>query len=52
LFRLMGNRGEAEDLVQEAFLKLFRHAFAKRPLAKNPFKKEQNIGAWLYREGT
>lgn len=51
LFRLVGSRGEAEDLVQEAFLKLYRHAFKKRPIAVNPFKsdKEQNISAWLYR---
>jgi RNA polymerase sigma-70 factor (ECF subfamily) len=51
LFRLVGNRGEAEDLVQEAFLKLYRHAFKDRPLAQNPFRKEkeQNISAWLYR---
>jgi RNA polymerase sigma-70 factor (ECF subfamily) len=54
LFRLVGNRGEAEDLSQEAFLKLYRHAFAKRPLGKNPFKsgQEQNISAWLYRVAT
>jgi RNA polymerase sigma-70 factor (ECF subfamily) len=51
LFRLVGNRGEAEDLSQEAFLKLYRHAFAQRALQKNPFRseKEQNISAWLYR---
>ena len=51
LFRLVGSRGEAEDLSQEAFLKLYRHAFSKRPLGKNPFKsgQEQNISAWLYR---
>jgi RNA polymerase sigma-70 factor (ECF subfamily) len=46
LFRLVGSRGEAEDLLQEAFLKLHRHAFS---LNKNPFRKEQNISAWLYR---
>lgn len=46
LFRLVGSRGEAEDLLQEAFLRLHRHAFS---LSKNPFKKEQNISAWLYR---
>ena len=54
LFRLVGNRGEAEDLSQEAFLKLYRHAFTKRPLGKNLFKSEQgqNISAWLYRVAT
>lgn len=51
LFRLVGSRDEAEDLSQEAFLKLYRHAFAQRSLPKNPFRneKEQNISAWLYR---
>jgi RNA polymerase sigma-70 factor (ECF subfamily) len=51
LFRLVGNRGEAEDLSQEAFLKLYRHAFKKRPLAKTLFKgrQKENISAWLYR---
>ena len=54
LFRLVGSRGEAEDLTQEAFLKLYRHAYAKRPLGKNPFNagQEQNISAWLYRVAT
>jgi len=54
LFRLVGNRVEAEDLTQEAFLKLYRHAFSKRPFAKpkpGP-AKEQNISAWLYRVAT
>ena len=51
LFRLMGNRGEAEDLSQEAFLKLYRHAFRQRPAAKSFFKgrQKENISAWLYR---
>jgi RNA polymerase sigma-70 factor (ECF subfamily) len=56
LFRLVGSRGEAEDLTQEAFLKLYRHAFAKRPLGKNPINAgcaaEHNISAWLYRVAT
>jgi RNA polymerase sigma-70 factor (ECF subfamily) len=54
LFRLVGNRVEAEDLTQEAFLKLYRHAFSKRPFTK-PKRgpaKEQNISAWLYRVAT
>lgn len=54
LFRLVGNRVEAEDLAQEAFLKLYRHAFSKRPFTK-PTRgpaKEQNISAWLYRVAT
>jgi len=51
LFRLVGNRDEAEDLTQEAFLKLYKHAFKKRPFAKRKFGagQEQNISAWLYR---
>ena len=54
LYRLVGNRVEAEDLTQEAFLKLYRHAFKKRPFAKPTFgaAREQNIGAWLYRVAT
>ena len=54
LFRLVGNRVEAEDLTQEAFLKLYRHAFSKRPFTKlkpGPVQ-EQNISAWLYRVAT
>jgi RNA polymerase sigma-70 factor, ECF subfamily len=43
LFRLVGNRAEAEDLTQEVFLKLYHHTFGQR---------EHNIGAWLYRVAT
>jgi RNA polymerase sigma-70 factor, ECF subfamily len=46
LFRLVGNRAEAEDLAQEVFLKLYRHAEGKRFFAQ---RREHNIGAWLYR---
>lgn len=49
LFRLVGNRVEAEDLTQEAFLKLYHHAFGNRFFAK---KREHNISAWLYRVAT
>ena len=54
LFRLMGSRGEAEDLTQEAFLKLYHHAFSKRPFARTRLnaRQEQNISAWLYRVAT
>jgi RNA polymerase sigma-70 factor (ECF subfamily) len=45
LFRLVGNRAEAEDLTQEVFLKLHKHAFSKRFLPG----REHNLGAWLYR---
>jgi RNA polymerase sigma-70 factor (ECF subfamily) len=49
LYRLVGNRGEAEDLTQEVFLKLYDHAFSKR---RFNLKREHNIGAWLYRVAT
>ena len=49
LFRLVGSRGEAEDLTQEVFLKLYDHAFTKK---RFNFKQENNIGAWLYRVAT
>lgn len=44
LFRLVGNRDEAEDLTQEVFIKLYEHSFARG--------REHNIGAWLYRVAT
>lgn len=44
LFRLVGNRGEAEDLTQEVFLKLYRRHFASG--------REHNVSAWLYRVAT
>ncbi len=49
LFRLVGNRAEAEDLTQEVFLKLYRHAESKRFFTQ---RREHNIGAWLYRTAT
>ncbi len=49
LFRLVGNRSEAEDLTQEVFIKLYNHAFTKK---RFNFKREHNIGAWLYRVAT
>jgi len=49
LFRLVGNRAEAEELTQEAFIKLYRHAFTIRGPRR---KEEQNISAWLYRVAT
>lgn len=47
LFRLVGTRAEAEELTQEAFIKLYRHAFAKSTYKKAA--RDENIGAWLYR---
>jgi RNA polymerase sigma-70 factor (ECF subfamily) len=49
LFRLLGNRAEAEDLTQEVFLKLHHHAFRKRLFSR---QREHNLGAWLYRAAT
>ena len=45
LYRLVGTRTEAEDLTQEVFVKLYKHAFEKRFLPQ----REHNLGAWLYR---
>jgi RNA polymerase sigma-70 factor (ECF subfamily) len=44
LFRLLGNRVEAEDMTQEVFLKLYRQRFRRQ--------REHNVGAWLYRVAT
>lgn len=44
LFRLLGNRVEAEDVTQEVFLKLYR-----QPLRG---KQNHNVSAWLYRVAT
>lgn len=49
LFRLVGNRGEAEDLAQEVFLKFYDHAFTHKRFQR---EREHNIGAWLYRVAT
>lgn len=49
LFRLLGNRAEAEDVTQDVFLKLHHHAFRKRLFKR---QREHNIGAWLYRTAT
>lgn len=43
-WRMVGNREEAEDIVQEAFLRLHRS------LAE--FRGESRIGTWLYRTTT
>lgn len=49
LFRLLGNRVEAEDITQEVFMKLHHHAFRKRFFKR---QREHHIGAWLYRTAT
>jgi len=50
LYRLVGNRAEAEDLAQEVFIKLYKHTAARRGLFR--LNRRQNIGAWLYRVAT
>ncbi len=49
LYRLVGNRAEAEDLAQEVFVKLYKHSSKRRLFRSN---KQQNISAWLYRVAT
>ncbi len=44
LFRLTGNRADAEDLAQEIFLKLYR-----QPLTGS---RSHNVSAWLYTVAT
>ena len=43
LFRLVGERAEAEDLAQEVFLKLHDHA------RRRGRRDDENLAAWLYR---
>lgn len=44
LFRMTGNRAQAEELADDVFLKLHR-----QPLAEGG---EHNVGGWLYRAAT
>lgn len=44
LYRIIGERQEAEDLAQEVFLKLYQQRWSGR--------QEHNVGAWLYRVAT
>lgn len=44
LFRLVGNRDEAQDLTQEVFIKLYQKQL--RP------GRDHNLSAWLYRVAT
>ncbi len=42
LVRLVGNAGEAEELAQDVFLRLYQR----------PLKRGDNVGGWLYRVAT
>lgn len=44
LFRLLGNRTEAEDITQEVFVKLLRQPLRGR--------REHNVKGWLFRVAT
>ena len=44
LQRMLGDRGHAEELASEAFLKLYRQPLAERP--------DGNVPGWLYRTAT
>lgn len=48
VFRLVGNRDEAEDIVQDVFIKLHQ----RPPNRKRADQAEHNISAWLYRVAT
>jgi RNA polymerase sigma-70 factor (ECF subfamily) len=50
LFRLVGERSEAEDLAQEVFLRLHDHALRVHALRRR--HHDDNVGAWLYRVAT
>jgi RNA polymerase sigma-70 factor (ECF subfamily) len=49
LYRLVGSRDEAEDLAQEAFIRLYQHTLRTRPFQR---AGQQNVSAWLYRVAT
>jgi RNA polymerase sigma-70 factor (ECF subfamily) len=44
VFRLLGDRAEAEDVVQEVFIKLHAHGKSRRVVPD-----DENVSAWLYR---
>ena len=45
VFRLVGNRAEAEDIVQETFIRLYQNP-------PSDGREEHNVSAWLYRVAT
>lgn len=51
LFRLTGDRAEAEDLTQETFLQLYRSHYDPEGGARSR-QKLDNVGGWLYRVAT
>ena len=44
LYRMLGDRGQAEELASEVFLKLYRQRLPQRP--------DGNVPGWLYRTAT
>lgn len=44
VFRLLGDRAEAEDVAQEVFIKLHAHGKSRRVVPD-----DDNVSAWLYR---
>lgn len=47
VYRIVGNQQEAEDVVQEVFLRLYQ-----RPPRRRLGQRDQNIAGWLYRVAT
>ncbi len=45
LYRLLGNKADAEDMAQQVFLKLYRVA----PKTLNGREVDHNLAGWLYR---
>jgi RNA polymerase sigma-70 factor (ECF subfamily) len=52
LFRLTGDRVEADDLAQETFLRLYRSVYEPGAGDGRPRQKPDNVGGWLYRVAT
>ena len=48
VFRLVGSRDEAEDIVQDVFIKLHQ----RPPSRVNAAGQDHNVSAWLYRVAT
>ena len=53
VFRLVGNRDEAEDIVQDVFIKLHQRPPSRSKSSLGDQGQEaHNVGAWLYRVAT